>query len=62
MQELVLSVKEMDISMKNMIEEQQSKGKRLSQIKTAMVTALASSLITTVVGVFYYRSKKIEGK
>lgn len=61
MQELVLSVKELAVNMKNMIEEQQSQGKRLAelekepsarltQIKTAIITALASCIITAAVG------------
>lgn len=60
-QELVLSVHELAINMKTMLEEQQSQGKRLAelekepvtrltQIKTAIITALASSLITAIVG------------
>lgn len=60
-QDLVLSVRELAINMKNMIEEQHNQGERLvdlekepsallAQIKIAIVTALASSLITAVVG------------
>lgn len=60
-QDLVLSVKELALNMRNMMEEQKRQGDRLAllekepadrlrQIRTAVITALASGIIGIVIG------------